>query len=96
MDSNEFVVKVRNPYKQGEAQQVEQEAASPAVKVASIKEAIRSKTKLDINRQRLIFQGKLMRDEDNIADFKVSQDGYQSEMRATGTFSNLSFILNSN
>lgn len=44
---------------------------SPAVKVTCIKEAIRSKIQLDVNKQRLIFQGKLMRDEDNIADFKV-------------------------
>ena len=42
MDSNEFAVKVRNPYKSNEVQQVEREAASPAVKVTSIKEAIRS------------------------------------------------------
>ena len=45
MDSNEFVIQVKNPYKARAAhqQQMELEAITPAVKVTSIKEAIRSK-----------------------------------------------------
>ena len=40
--------------------------------MTNIKEAIKNKIKLDASRQRLIFQGKLMRDDDDVADFKVS------------------------
>lgn len=71
-------MKVKNPYKQagttgiaGQPAAQSNEPVVPLVKVTSIKEAIKNVTQLDIDRQRLIFQGKLMRDQDNLADFKV-------------------------